>query len=186
MNVEEIEVGGTYFIRVKVASKDSDSVYCQLVDAAGNDRHTLSFYDWMLYSFLPVPPAPKYEPCRRFREGDIVTPIERYGREVPDGAPVGEKCTVVASEENGVVCIRYDAGSEHYIHEIPFYNLELVTPVEESEPYFVAYDDKFYHVHKKGEDAALAVYNEARHPHAKAAAEAECARLNAEHRKEQA
>lgn len=80
---------------------------------------------------------PKHDPCRPFKEGDIVTPIERDGREVPDGAPVGEKCAVVESERNGIVCIRFDAGSELYIHEIPYFHLELVTPVEELAPYSV-------------------------------------------------
>ena len=123
----------------------------------------------------------KYDPCRLFRKGDIVTPIERDGREVPDEAPVGEKCTVVESEKNGIVCIRYDAGSEHYIHEIPFYHLELVTPVEELEPYRVDHNQYGWHVEKDGE--ILATYNDSRHPHAKEAAEDERDRLNAEHRK---
>lgn len=91
-----------------------------------------------------MPERPKYDPCRPFKEGDIVTPIVRDGRELPDGAPVGEKCAVVESERNGIVCIRFDAGSEHYIHEIPYFHLELVTPVEELEPYYVKDDGTHY------------------------------------------
>ena len=126
---------------------------------------------------------PKYDPCRLFREGDIVTPVERDGREVPDGAPVGEKCTVVESEKNGIVCIRYDAGSEHYLHDIPYFYLELVTPVEELEPYFLFEDTYSWQV--KRENKLCCRFGKSTHPHAKEAAEAERDRLNAEHIKEQ-
>lgn len=131
------------------------------------------------------PPAPKYDPCRLFKTGDIVTPIERDGREVPDGAPVGEKCTVVESEKNGIVCIQYDAGSEHYLHEIPYFHLELVTPEEELEPYKVKKYGAFYAVEKRDNHKDRpATYDVDFHPHAKEAAEAERDRLNAAYRKE--
>lgn len=70
-------------------------------------------------------------------------------------------------------------------HESVFFIfLKLVTAKEELEPYSVTYDNKFYHINKHGEEASIAVYSEARHPNAKAAAEAERDRLNAEYRKE--
>lgn len=50
-------------------------------------------------------------------------------------------------------------------------------------------DGTHYVVGKRPEEPEivyLAEYSKDRHPHAKEAAEAECARLNAEHRKEQA
>lgn len=56
-------------------------------------------------------------------------------------------------------------------------------PVEEMEPYSVETCQYGYTVNK-GEDI-LATYNDEKHPHAKAAAQAECDRLNAEYRKEQ-
>lgn len=128
-------------------------------------------------------PAPKYDPCRLFRVGDIVTPIERDGREVPDGAPVGEKCTVVEPEKNGIVCIRYDVGSEYYIHEIPFYHLELVSPVEELKPYRVEESTDYFSVDKGEEEICL--FWKDKHPNPKAAAEAECSLLNEGYRKDQ-
>ena len=113
-----------------------------------------------------------------------------HGRDyetVPDPEDY-EFARVIADEEDesGMVWVEFIAeyGGEDACYEVPWFHLVLVTPVEELGPYFVAYDDKFYHVHKKGEDAALAVYYEAKHPHAKEAAEAECDRLNAEFRKD--
>ena len=61
-------------------------------------------------------------------------------------------------------------------------DLELVTPIEESEPYYV---EDCYDAYCVCRDSMHVVdFNTARHPHAKEAAEAERDRLNAEHRKE--
>jgi hypothetical protein len=157
------------------------------------------FFGEEVRSFSPVPrPAPikffkmteipeaypKYDPCRKFRERDVVTPRLVNGRSYNNlhEEYMGKLLTVVRDEEkHSNIYVQCD-GDEFTID--PAY-LELVTPVEELKQYFVAYDDRFYHVHKKGEDAALAVYYEAKHPHAKEAAQAECDRLNAEYRKEQ-
>lgn len=129
--------------------------------------------------------APKYDPCRKFREGDIVEPCQVKGRWFGTAWKDrrGIRFTVTKDEdEEGVMWVQ-DPDSLHS-KDVEAVFFQLVVPVEELEPYFVAYDDKFYHVHKKGEAAALAVYYEAKHPHAKEAAEAERDRLNAEHRKE--
>lgn len=189
MKPEDIKVGETYYVRVKADRYEVDGAYFQLIDENGHGDKGYRFYSCCYYAFLPTPTPPKYDPCRLFKKGDIVEPVERDGREVPDGAPVGEKCTVVESEKNGIVCIRYDAGSEHYIHEIPYFHLELVTPVEELEPYrvetggykrwSVKKGDLFHSQYPFGEHCVFNM-NEA-----KAAAEAERDRLNAEYRKEQ-
>jgi hypothetical protein len=126
--------------------------------------------------------APKYYPCRLFRKGDKVRLVEYKGRHFNADAKRMYFCTGIVTfseceHEYIDVCVSF-GNSEENIEIDPAY-LELIDPVEELEPYFVAYDDKFYHVHKKGEDAALAVYYETKHPHAKEAAQAECDRLNA-------
>ena len=153
---------------------------------SGVNSHAWIGKEYVGKTWAVAPEKPKYDPCRLFKKGDIVEPVERDGREVPDGAPVGEKCTVVESEKNGIVCIRYDAGSEHYIHEIPYFHLELVTPVEERSPYYVGTWENMLAVYKKTqtEDIIISMFSQS-HPHAKEAAEAECARLNAEYRKEE-
>ena len=196
MNTNKIKIGETYYVRVKADRNDVDGTWCLLIDESGKGNNVQKFYKWMLYAFSPAPTKPKYDPCRPFRVGDIVTPIERDGREVPDGAPVGEKCTVVESEKNGIVCIRYDAGSEHYIHEIPYFHLELVTPVEELEQlyinpifdcdngnpigYEIAHADGLTEAIVYGGKGCFRTLAEA-----KEAAEDERDRLNAEYRKEQ-
>lgn len=67
--------------------------------------------------------------------------------------------------------------------------LELLPTVEELDPYFTKEnrEEVWWEVLKRDEaDGALfvAIFNTEEHPNAKAAAEAECARLNAEYRKE--
>lgn len=107
---------------------------------------------------------------------------------MPDGAPVGEKCTVVESEKNGIVCILCDAGSEHYLHEIPYFYLELVTPVEERSPYYVKETASVYEVFNRNENnSTVAIFFKSQYSieKAKERAEAERDRLNAEYRKEE-
>lgn len=128
---------------------------------------------------------PKHDPCREFRKGDVAE-ISRYkGRAIiPVDLKIGDKVKVCENEKAGdsIVHVIDPIGRRFFVN--PAF-LELVTAVEELKPYSVTYDNKFYHINKHGEEASIAVYSEARHPNAKAAAEAERDRLNAEHRKEQ-
>lgn len=132
---------------------------------------------------------PKYDHCRLFRKGDKVRIITHRGRIAYDeGLEYEPNDTVFIVEydelKNGIVSVYEQPECDFDAFDIHFSFLELVTPVEELEPYIVTYDDKFYHIHKHGEEASIAVYSEARHPHAKAAAEAERDRLNDEYRKD--
>jgi hypothetical protein len=201
---EDIKVGETYNVRVKVAEKKDDKIITCVVSDNGlplEDVSTIFFRNEAL-AFSPVlDPAPiaffkstvipeaypKYDPCRTFKKGDRVRVVKWSGRNpvLPFmDCKVGDIGTVIKDEDPTSFFVRIHLEGK-YEKDMPYCHLELVTPVEEVKPYFVAYDDRFYHVHKKGEDAALAVYSEARHPHAKAAAEAECDSLNDEWRKEQ-
>lgn len=136
-------------------------------------------------------PAPKYDPCRLFKKGDKVRVVERLGRKFWEDNPE-TIYTVVADEylhdDRRVLhrgCVGLNDGKPETCSSwnVPFFHVELVTPVEELEPYRVDHNQYGWHVEKDGE--IVATYNDDRHPHAKEAAEAECARLNAEHRKEQ-
>ena len=134
----------------------------------------------------------KHDPCRFFRKGDRV----RIKREV-NGRKLNhvfvnfgydQTYTVAQDEEqkehqSGRVKLINETG---FIFTGSFYELELVTPVEELEPYSVKDDGGFYYIEKQDELHALCTFNKTSHPNAKAAAEAECDRLNAEHRKEAA
>lgn len=127
--------------------------------------------------------SPKYDPCRKFRNRDKVrVKSEVNGRPVYIGEDAWEPLdpseiwTVVEEKETGWVRLKNGCRYVDVWHGM----LELVTPVEDLKPYSVTYDDKFYHIYKHGEAASIAVYSEARHPHAKASAEDECKRLTEE------
>ena len=134
-------------------------------------------------------PKPKYDPCRPFRNGDIVRYVERDGRSYVDAPPVGATCCVCVGEDSvGMVSVefKFSENEEPAVHDVPFYHLELVTPVEELEPYSVqeTMSHDGWQIVRDG--LPLVIYDSQRHPNAKAAAEAERDRLNAEWRKEHA
>lgn len=130
--------------------------------------------------------APKYDPNRIFRKGDKVSPCAWQDR-VPT-ARMGACCIipkpgtyeVLTDELHEMVSLRY--GEDTIKMHICF--LELVTPVEELEPYIVVDAHTHWDVADKNMKT-VAMYSKGTHPNAKAAAEAERDRLNAEHRKEQ-
>lgn len=134
--------------------------------------------------------APKYDPNRKFRKGDIVE-MDTHGRDVAAslkkaGIELGKRYTVTEGESNtghntGYVSFIGDDGIEH---RAMFFWLKLVTPVEELEPYIVVDAHTHWDVAEKNMKT-VAMYSKGNHPHAKEAAEAERDRLNAEWRKEQ-
>lgn len=129
-------------------------------------------------------PKPKYDPCRKFRKGDKVRVVEWNGRDI---ARVGQIGYAVSDEHNSRVELAIDGWTKEVFY--PACHLELVTPVEELEPYRVETGgyNRFrikkgnleYSYFPFGEHCVLSM------DEAKAAAEAECDRLNAEWRKEQ-
>lgn len=142
----------------------------------------------MIETTYPLEPTtPKYDPCRLFRKGDIVKVKEHIdGRKLhafTTGLTLGKTYTVEQDEKDCKLQIKNDDGYGIYA----FVHFELATPVEELEPYYVE-DVGNAWVVRKPEDCGMystqAWFSKERHPHAKAAAEAECARLNAEARKE--
>lgn len=143
---------------------------------------------------------PKYDPCRKLRKGDIVEVRIRDER-IPWGTLVSGSRIKLDENRRYVVLMdenRNDVRIEPITNltEIAHTNitvdacyLELVTPVEELEPYRVetgGYNrwsikkgDLLHSQYPFGEHCAFNM-NEAR-----AAAEAECKRLNEKYRKEQ-
>lgn len=145
-------------------------------------------------SCVSLPSAkPKYDPCRLFKKGDMVQP--RSGK------------TVLASEYGFVTF--HELAGEYEVNEdeargtvtlivnghacfVSAFALELVTPVEELEPYRVVWPENYQCVRIMKEkriyksipfDEEECVYHTLEE--AKAAAEAECRRLNEEYKKEQ-
>lgn len=156
---------------------------------------------WHNYAFDHVyakPEMPKYDPRRLFREGDVAETVMRDGRKPGDDAPVGITVSVASDETDGMVriCYRYGAIREAYTVSALF--LRLLRPVEELEPYYVVEKNGYFEVrHEKGSvDCIIATYNFRWEGYckdiwellpskesAKAEAEAERDRRNAEYRK---
>lgn len=201
MKPEEIKIGGVYDVRVKVIKKLHTTkpghfeigVYTVNRDTQlPMEYETTWFYDEESPAFVEITtensrnnsePAPKYDPCRRFRKGDKVEYQNKDGRELFEAKRLlAQTLTVVENEHKEFNRVTVEAQNGDTL-SVPFYYLKLVTPVEELEPYCIADHIHGWIVYKDNPGNVVANFNKT-HPHAKEAAEAECARLNAEHRKE--
>lgn len=124
-------------------------------------------------------PTPKYDPNRLFKEGDKVRVVECKGRRTGYDKKIYKVCE--DEEESGrYIKLSLDGYIGHFTVDAAY--IEIVIPVEELKPYNVV--DAHTHWDVADKDMKTVVtYNKACHPNAKAAAEAECKRLNEEHRK---
>lgn len=148
---------------------------------------------WFSPSCISLPPehgtsvpTPKHDPCRLFKKGDIVRLKEWNGRcpALPEDWKFDNGLFKVHEDEkfNSSVEITRENSKTVYIAPICF--LELVTPVEELEPYMMKeLKDSF--IVTLNDTSLVSKFLKASHPNAKAAAEAERDRLNEEWRKEQ-
>lgn len=183
-------------------SDGNNDLICSAPITVGNK--VIEDRNYYCLSCLSLPPTPpKHDPTRPFKKGDIVKPVERWGRKVPDavnvygyevpGGPENKEWVVQEAETFGMVEVLCKIRGEYCRHKLPFFHLELVTPVEEIEPYSIIVQPEDYHCVRimKGtkiyssipfdeEECVCRTLEEA-----KAAAETERDRLNAEHRKEQ-
>ena len=198
MKTKDIKVGNFYHVLVKVLH--IDPINGEIATETANEFGTSLNMEPTYFArcekeaFFPITPendrknsepAPKYDPCRLFKKGDKVRVVEWNGRK-PEAED--KLYTVQQNERPGstMVDIGQNATGGSSFYTVCF--LELVTPVEEMERYVVEPGDLAYFIvdkkHESGEQNVV-MYMFAFHPNAKAAAEAECARLNAEYRKEQ-
>lgn len=135
---------------------------------------------------------PKHDPTRLFKKGDKVRVVEWNGRKNIRNGMIGE---VVSDEFSCKVELAIDGWTKDVFY--PACHLELVTPVEELEPYFIyeSKEEESFDIMKRVGKLNLTrncIYYkteindhaELTREEAKAAAEAECDRLNAEYRKE--
>lgn len=200
MDIKDIKIGETYNVRVQALKIEAGKhVITKTLDSDGciNTVCTTTFLEQDLSAFSPITPAPKYDPCRKFRKGDIVEVKEDIdGRKLhvfTTGLTLGKLYTVEEDEKDCKLKIKNDDGCGIYA----FVHFKLVTPVEKMEPYFVGESENSYDLFRKTSNGnqlrasfwwkhnptpdliELSIAN------AKAAAEAERDRLNAEYRKEQ-
>lgn len=138
----------------------------------------------------------KYDPCRKFRKGDKVRLVKYKNR-----TPYDYEDYCMVEEESLVYTLPEDEAEDGFVyideeHSVCVCYLELFMPVEELEPYYVheCKSDCSFEVccEKQGKVVCRMAYfwhsescrGELTKEQAKAAAEAERDRLNAEHRKE--
>lgn len=133
---------------------------------------------------------PKYDPCRLFRKRDKVEVVANKGRtHIGCHGYVGN--VTKDEDEMGQVMLNLERAGVMVINAA---YLQLVTPVEELEPFNIHHtdDNEFYIYFKDDLPVASYPYKGEGYPYyytkeqARERAEAECARLNAEWRKEQA
>ena len=189
MKLEDIKEGETYNVRVKVIGITNDGVDALYVDADGGGITGLRIGKQRISILRLSTPetAPQYDPCRKFRKGDMVRVVEWNGRDI---ARVGEIGHVVSDEYNSRVEIAIDGWTKEVYY--PACHLKLVTPAEELEQYSVLETDTFkgFDIMRDGLCVMTFPFGEKENGWyynrltAKAAAEAECKRLNKECRKE--
>lgn len=205
MDLRHIKIGETYYVRVKVTEKIDDKIITRTVSDKGSfliESHTIFFDDEVL-AFSHVPPPtpikffkmtaipevyPKYDPNRKFRSGDKVRSKQVNGRwySGSDKEHAGQLLTVKEDEgTEDTASVVYVAPNDKTNWMTDPAYLELVTPVEELEPYYVKEIIETVQIRRDGCGSFVASYDKESHPNAKAAAEAECDRLNEEYRKEQ-
>lgn len=195
MNPQELKKGQSYLILANFEEKDFYNEY-DFIAAPSDYRLVLDEASVRQCVFLPSEPptlvgtTPKYGPCRLFRKGDKVRVVEWNGRNYCDRDHHTELKTGCLAEiwddereeqQEGYVSVIY----EEYIRCVPPCYLELITPVEELEPYEVTESTDYFAVENRSKGDEAATFWKEWHPSPKEAAEAECARLNAEFRKEQ-
>lgn len=191
MSIKQLKPGDEIFIRARYTKTADDGDVCFSLsvtsvfgEEAKGQGHSRPENVFSISDLQQPAEKPKYDPCRKFRAGDIVEPcqVKRRWWSSAWQDQRGIRFTVTEDEnKDGLMAVK----GPNSIHPLPAEAVffQLVTPVEELEPFFVYEDATSWQV-KKGK-SLCARYGKATHPHAKEAAEAERDRLNAEYRKEQ-
>lgn len=205
MNPQDLKQGQSYLILANYYGNDCDNDH-HFIAVPSKSRFYLDERAVRQCVSLPSEPPTsagspsKYSPLRRFRKGDKVRVVSWQGRSPGCSALLGKITTVLHDENELGVRIQIGEG-ESFCTPSPCY-LDLITPVEELERYVIIHNEreKYYDVCWKDDDEpdgrtgrtrvrATFWYHKPPQTYSQtealSAAEAECARLNAEHRKEQ-
>lgn len=181
MNEEELKAGERYNFTLLYTGQSINNKF--RFESPTGIHYILGLGDMEAVSPLSAPengmkntdPAPKYDPCRKFRKGDKVRAVEYKGRKGTDCPNFTGKIYTVSQEErsNGLLKLTDDV----YVYYIDPAYVELVTSTEEMEPYSVGGSIDGCILYKNGELYAEFVNS--------IDAERACELLNAEYRKEQ-
>lgn len=208
MNIEDIKYGESYHVTGHIGYKNDDVVGVTFFNKFGVQTSIEFEHKYACGLISMIPEQPKHDPCRRYKKGDIVRLREYNGRKPYDFwhkqtiERFGAKLDTVLEDEldSGNVDIFQDAPIDEQTVRVHASHLELVTPVEELEPYYVGdcQDDPdcpFFFIQNNAneisdgllEEVARYVYGTdytADKETVRKRAEAERDRLNAEYRKE--
>lgn len=187
-NMEDIKTGEYCRVLGRVGYKNENEISVTFHNKPGIET-SIDFERKEARKLLsPISEPPKYDPNREFREGDKVRVRKIHGK-LPQcryngivRVKEGDCCTIHSKEHRNCYWVTIPSGA-HYCFDIAYF--ELVTPIEELEPFRVEENCGVWRVLNKKTNLIASAYNESGHPHAKESAEAERDRLNAEHRKEQ-
>lgn len=195
-NMEDIKTGEYYRVLGYVGYKNENEVSVTFHNKSGVQTSIDFERKEARKIFSPISEPPKYDPNREFREGDKVRVRKIHGK-LPQcryngmvKVKEGDCCTIHSKEHRNCYWVTIPSGA-HYCFDIAYF--ELVTPVEELKPYSVklrqeiTVDDTYPYcavVDYDGNEAARFYCEQYEAGKAKAAAEAERDRLNAEYRKE--
>ena len=182
MNPQELKKGQSYLILANFNEKDFDDDYVFIAEPT---RRALFLNESAVQTCVSLPSEPptSFGPYRRFRKGDRVRVVAWQGRSPGCSALLGKITTVLHDEYEFGVRIQIGEGESYCTPEACF--LELITPVEELEPYEVTESTDYFAVENSAAGDEVATFWKELHPSPKEAAEIERDRLNAEHRKEQ-
>lgn len=181
-------------MRIVVEQKRDHAILaCALSDAGAENKPRFVFYERTVSDFRQAAPengikntesAPKYDLSRKFRKGDKVKLRKSFfGRETTFSHYSEAKFnfddiyTIEEDEEPQPSLVAVASNDGEYSEEFCFYEIELVTPVEELDPYRVG----------TGIDSQLLYFNNELFAELEKAEDAKrvCDLLNAEYRKEQ-
>lgn len=189
MNPQDLKQGQSYIIHAEYDGKDCDGDYVFIAEPTAR---RLFLHTAAVQACVSLPSEPptlvgspsKHSPLRRFRKGDRVRVVAWQGRVPLCASILGKIANAVCDEHDFGVRIQIDSGEGYCTINSCF--LELITPVEELEPYEVTESTDYFAVENRSKGDEVATFWKEWHPNPKEAAEAERDRLNAEHRKEQA
>ena len=140
MSTKNIKIGEIYNVRVKVIGITNEGVDALYVDADGGGITGLRIGKQRIGILRRSTPetAPKYDPCRKFRKGDIVEPRSVNGRWFSpvwvDRSGIHYEVTIDEDPLTAHLYVKDPDSPEPFLVHAAFF--KLVTPVEELEPYY--------------------------------------------------
>lgn len=186
MNIEDIKVGEMLNIQLLCVAKVKQAA---IFETPTGGKFQLGYCDFECINpengTKNTENAPKYDPCRLFKKGDLVTPKKVNGR---SSLGVNGEIYRVCQDELESGCeikLVMDGCIGHVPVDAAY--LELVTPVEEQKIFFYENEPElpYYCVHFGRPNNFEFVAHLDKEYYSKKQVQAECDRLNAAYRKEQ-